>query len=62
MGYYYIYTYLNSAPFQSFVVSQGVLYRPGTFRAVGTPSAGVSFLYLLEVDWNFAGLGWVINF
>lgn len=57
-GYFYLYQYKNAAPFQSFVVEEGLMRAPGLFIPIRLSLVDATYNYRLDVVWNVVGVTW----
>lgn len=61
VGYIYVYTFATASPFQSFVIDSQLLHIPGLAVNYGTVYFGGGFGMRVDVNWNNAGIPWLLT-
>jgi hypothetical protein len=57
-GYMYLYQYVNAAPFQCYLVEEGLVRAPGLYRKVQLAAFTPGALFRLDIVWQLPGINW----
>jgi hypothetical protein len=60
-GYYYLFQYSTTTPFQRYLMDAGAIYAPGMLKKIPSPLLGSGYNYFLQAYWDYSGLVWTSN-
>lgn len=58
VGYFTLFQFNNTSPFQTYLVHDGNISRPGLLIKPQVPLITPGFTWGLDVQWYFPGLNW----
>jgi hypothetical protein len=61
VGYFYVYLYLSTAPFQCYLVYRGAIYQPGVYILIPQLQATGNWFYRVDFHWDVPNLGWSLT-